>query len=249
MGPSGTRVRGFPERGQSPGVSLTGAWRRVSERAWTPTVRIGVVEGLHGWLRARLRVPAGAEDPLLAASRREYLSQRDRFAPTHHVYGRVHGHGRGLYVLVAPHLGPGDPVVAVGWARNDYWAVRVWGFDGEHFRNDFDADAHGADEPSLVADGWPHPLGYAETIARAKRLGRHRVVTTAGYRLTDGAFTSHGVWAAPRVKFHYEHPAPDPEDTPVAIELGLVGPRWEEHLAEVRAINRENGFSSSSGPG
>jgi hypothetical protein len=180
---------------------------------------------------------------LRAASRREYLTPRDRFGPTHQVYGRVYGAGRGLYVLVGPHLGPDDPVFAVGWARNDYWAVRVWGFDGEGFRNDFDADAPGTDEPSLAADGWPHPLRYAETIARAEHRSPRRVMTTAGYRLTDGAFTSHEVLAASRVKFHYADPNPAPEDTPVAVELGLGGRRWEQHLAEVRAINRENGFS------
>ncbi len=201
-----------------------------------------LVGGLRGWLRARLGLPTGAENWLLAASRWEFLTPRDRFGPTHHVYGRVYGSGRGLYVLVAPHLGPGDAVFAVGWARNDYWAVRVWGFDGSGFRNDFDADAAGTDEPSLAADSWPHPLGYAETIACAKRLRRHRVMATPSYRLTDGGFTSHEVWAAPRVRFHYANPNPEPEETPVAIELRLGGPRWEQHLAEVRAIPRENGF-------
>lgn len=28
--------------------------------------------------------------------------------------------------------------------------------------------------------------------------------------------------------------------TATAVELGLTGDRWERHLAEIRAINREN---------
>jgi hypothetical protein len=68
----------------------------------------------------------GPEGPaLLAASRAEYLTPLDQFGPSRHVYGRVHQADSGVYLLVAPRLVSGDPVFAVGWARNDYWAVQI----------------------------------------------------------------------------------------------------------------------------
>jgi hypothetical protein len=187
---------------------------------------------------AELRSPK--EPALLAASRVEYLTPLDRFGASRHVYGRVHQAGSGVYLLVAPHRGPNDPVFAVGWARNDYWAVQIWGFDGYGYRNECDPLESAADAPSLASLGWPHPLSYADTLAQARRLSGNPVMVRAGYRMTDGGFTSHVIRAAARVEFHYDDPNPQPSDTVAAIELGLVGDRWERHLAEIRAINREN---------
>jgi hypothetical protein len=65
-------------------------------------------------------------------------------------------------------------------------------------------------------------------------------MTVARYRATDGGFTSHEISAAARVGFHYDDPNPQPCDIASAVELGLGGKRWERHLAEVRAVNREN---------
>jgi len=180
------------------------------------------------------------EPALLAASRAEYLTPLERFGPSRHVYGRVHQAGSGVYLLVAPRLGPGDPVAAVGWARNDYWAVQVRGFDGNGHRNERDPLEPATDAPSLESLGWPHPLRYADTLARATRLSGRPVVVSADYRMTDGGFTSHMIRAAARVKFHYDDPNPQPGDTAAAVELGLAGDRWERHLAEIRAVNREN---------
>jgi hypothetical protein len=193
--------------------------------------------------RFRWGAPAATKGALLAASGQEYLTPRDRFGPTQHLYGRVYRSEAGVYLLVAPHLGANDPVFSVGWARNDYWAVQVWGFDGDGYRNDCDRDAVARDAPSLVALGWPHPLSYAETLACAKRLSHGRVMVSANYRVTDGGFESHVIHAAPRAKFHYDEPNPRPADTAVAIELGLGGRRWEQHLAEIKAINHENSRS------
>ena len=145
-----------------------------------------------------------------------------------------------MYLLVAPHLGTNDPVTAVGWARNDYWAVQIWGFDGYGYRNECDPLEPAADAPSLENLGWPHPLGYADTLAQAGRLSEKPVMVSAAYRMTDGGFTSHAIRAATRVEFHYDDPNPQPSDTVAAIELGLAGDRWERHLAEIHAINREN---------
>jgi hypothetical protein len=181
-----------------------------------------------------------SESALLAASRHEYLTPRDRFGPARQLHGRVYKSEAGVYLLVAPHLGAHDPVFSVGWARNDYWAVRVWGFDGNGFRNDFDPDAVATDAPLLQTLGWPHPLGYGETFACAKRLSDEPVMVSARYRFTDGEFESHIIHAAPRVTFHYDEANPRPADIAVAIELGLGGRRWEEHLVEIKAINREN---------
>ena len=180
------------------------------------------------------------EPDLLIASRMEFLTPLDRFGHSRHVYGRVHQAVSGVYLLVAPRLGAGDPVFTAGWARNDYWAVQVWGFNGKGYRNECDPLEAPADAPSLASLGWPHPLSYAETLAHAKTLSGKPVMVSADYRLTDGAFTSHEIHAAPRVKFHYDDPDPEPTDTVVAIELGLGGDRWEQHLAKIRAINREN---------
>jgi hypothetical protein len=181
------------------------------------------------------------EEPgLLAASRAEFLTPLDRFGATRHVYGRVHQAGSGVYLLVAQHLGPDDPVTAVGWARNDYWAVRVWGFDGYGYRNECDPLESAADAPSLGSLGWPHPLSYADALAHAKRLSGKPVMVSTAYRMTDGGFTSHVIRAAARVEFHYDDPNPQPGDTVAAIELGLVGDRWERHRAEIRAINCGN---------
>ncbi len=88
--------------------------------------------------------------------------------------------------------------------------------------------------------GWPHPLSYAETLARAKRLSEKPVMASASYRMTDGAFTSHAIGAAPRFEFHYDDANPQPTDTVVAIELGLGGDRWDRHLEEIREVAREN---------
>jgi hypothetical protein len=176
----------------------------------------------------------------LAAARAEYLTPLDRFGPTRHVYGRVHQAPSGVYLLVAPRLGPNDPVAAVGWARNDYWAVHIWGFDGRGYHNDCDPLAPAADAPSLSSLGWPHPLRYAEALAQATRMLGKPVVASSTYRMTDGGFTSHVIRPAARVKFHYDDPNPQAGDTAAAIELGLAGDRWERHAAEIRAINREN---------
>jgi hypothetical protein len=142
-----------------------------------------------------------------------------------------------VYLLVAPHLGPNDPVTAVGWARNDYWAVQIWGFDGYRYRNECDPLEPAADAPSLGSLGWPHPLSYAGTLAQAKRLSEKPVMVSADYRMTDGGFTSHVIHAAARVEFHYDDPNPQPSDTVAAIELGLAGDRCERHLAGIHAIN------------
>ncbi len=65
-------------------------------------------------------------------------------------------------------------------------------------------------------------------------------MVSAVYHVTDGGFTSHMIRAAARVEFHCTDPNPQRNDTVAAIELGLVGDRWEHHLAEIRTINREN---------
>jgi hypothetical protein len=155
----------------------------------------------------------------------EYLTPRDRFGPNHHLYGCVYRTDSGTYLLVAPHLGEDDPVFAVGWARNDYWAVRVWGFNGCAYTNDRDPDAAPADPPSLELLGWPDPLSYAKTLACAKGLSNERVMVSASHRLTDGGFISHQIHAAPRLKFHFDEPNPEPADSVAAIELRLGGPR------------------------
>jgi hypothetical protein len=180
------------------------------------------------------------EPAVLAASRVEYLTPLDRFGASRHVYGRVHQAASGVYLLVAPHRGPNVPVTAVGWARNDYWAVQIWGFDGYGYRNDCDPLESATDSPSLGSLGWPHPLSYADTLAQAERLSGKPVMVASVYRMPDGGFTSHVIRAAARVEFHYDDPNPEPSDTVAAIELGLVGDRRERHLAEIRAINRQN---------
>jgi hypothetical protein len=181
------------------------------------------------------------EDPaLLAASRVDFATPLDEFGSARHVYGRVHQAASGVYLLVAPRLGPSDPVAAVGWARNDYWAVQIWGFDGSGFHNDCDPVEPASDAPSLASLGWPHPLSYAHTLAHAKRLSGRPVMVSAGYRMTDGGFTSHVIRAAARVEFHYDDPNPQPSDAVAAIELGLGGDRWERYRAEIYAINRQN---------
>ena len=122
-------------------------------------------------------------------------SSLDRFGPSEPLYGRVYRSEAGVYLLVAPHLGANDPDISVGWACNDYWAVQVWGFDGDGYRNDCDRDAVAAGAPSLEALGWPHPLSYAETLARATRLSKGPVMVSARYRFTDGGFKSHVILA------------------------------------------------------
>jgi hypothetical protein len=190
--------------------------------------------------RWRLGRSTASDNDLVAAARREYLTPRDVFGPARQLYGRVHRSDSGIYLLVAPHLGEGDPVVAVGWARNDHWAVRIWGFDGHGFTNDYEEDAAEAEPPSLRVLGWPWPLTYADVLAAARDRTSRRVMVTARYRGTDGAFQSHVIEAGPRVMFHYDDPDPQPSDRAAAVELGLGGPRWEQHLAEVHAINEEN---------
>ncbi|HUK69065.1 MAG TPA: hypothetical protein VLW50_10000 [Streptosporangiaceae bacterium] len=126
-----------------------------------------------------------------------------------------------MYLLVSPRLGPNDPVSAVGWARNDYWAVQTWGFDGNGYRNVCDPFEPTADTPSLANLGWPYPLRYADTLAQARRLSEKPVMVSSVYRMTDGAFTSHVIRAPARVQFHYDDPNPQPGDTAAANELGL----------------------------
>lgn len=176
----------------------------------------------------------------MAASRAEFLTPLGRFGPSQHIYGRVHQASSGVYLLVSPRLGTNDPVTAVGWARNHYWAVQIWGFDGYGYRNGCDPLEAAADPPSLESLGWPHPLSYADTLAHAKRLSKRPVMVSADYRMTDGGFTSHVIHTASRVKLHYDDPNPQPDDTVAAIELGLAGDRWERYSAEIRAINRRS---------
>jgi hypothetical protein len=176
----------------------------------------------------------------VALSRREYLTPRSRFPPSRPVYGRVFETEAGNFLLVGSHLGPDDPIHTVGWARNAYWAVRIWGFDGYEFRNDCDPDAAASAAPSLAELGWPDPLTYALTLQRAKECSREPVMVTNRYRLTDGGFESHEIGTAERVKLHFGNPNPRSKDMAVAVEFGLGGRRWERHLAEIRAINRLN---------
>lgn len=185
--------------------------------------------------------PGNPEEPALsAASRAEYLTPLGQFGPSRHVYGCVHQAGSGVYLLVAPRRGPGNLVHTVGWARNDYWAVRVWGFDGHRYRNGRAPCEPSSHAPSLEILGWPHPLRYADTAVRAVRLAGKPVMASARYRTMDGGFISHEIRAAARVRFHYGDPDPQPGDTAIAVELGLTGNRWERHLAEVRALNCVN---------
>jgi len=83
-------------------------------------------------------------------------------------------------------------------------------------------------------------LSYADTLAQAQRLSGKPVKAGSVYWAVGERFTSHVIRAAARVEFHYDDPNPQPGDIAAAIELGLVGDRWERHLAEIRAINREN---------
>ena len=115
------------------------------------------------------------------------------------VYGRVHQASSGVYLLVSPRLGPNDPITAVGWARNNYWAVQIWVSAGRGYRNECDPLEPAADAPSLESLGWPHPLSYAGTLAQAQRLSKRPVMASAGYRMTDGGFTSCVIHAAGRV--------------------------------------------------
>ena len=177
---------------------------------------------------------------LVAAARREYLSPREDFGPSEFVYSDVWRTTAGWYLVLAPHLAEGEPVRAVGWARNDHWAVRIWGRLGHGFRNDHPADAAGAPSPSLVGLGWPHPLEYATTLAAAKARSRRPVMVTAQYRMTDGAFISHVIKASERTDFHFADPNPAPAASAVAVEIGLAGRRWEEHLAAIAAVNEQN---------
>lgn len=173
------------------------------------------------------------------AARREYLTPRHVFGPSELVYTNVSRTSEGWYLLSAPHLAAGEPVHAVGWARNDYWAVRVWGTAGNDFHNDHDPLAGGTAAPSLEPLGWPHPLTYAATLAAAKaRSGP--VMVSAGYRFTDGSFRSHQIHAGERMRFHFDDPNPDGAATAVAFELGLGGRPWDEHLAAVKEINEQN---------
>ena len=172
---------------------------------------------------------------LLTAAGAEFLSPLTRFGRSHHVYGSVHRTDYGVYLVVAPHLGPDDPVVAVGWARNDFWAVQIWGFDGHKFHNDYDPDeqqSHPA--PSLAKLGWPDPLSYRATLTHAQQGEDRRGVVGANYRMTDGGFMSHEIRAGQALSFHYGDPNPDAADAPVAIAFRLRGKRWEQHLAKTR---------------
>ena len=187
---------------------------------------------------AELRSPE--ESPLLAASRAEFPTPLDRFGASRHVYGRVHQAGGGVYLLVAPRLGPSDPsprwagrAMTIGQSRSGALTVAATA-------NDCDEVEPASNAPSLASLGWPHPLSYADTLAQAARLSGRPVMVRSVYRMTDGGFTSHVIRAAARVEFHYDDPNPQPGDIAAAIELGLVGDRWERHLAEIRAINREN---------
>lgn len=84
--------------------------------------------------------------------------------------------------------GPRGLISSVGWARNHYWAVQIWGVNGYGYgyRNGCDPLEAAADAPSLDSLGWPHPLSYADTLGHAKRLSKRPVMVSADYRMTDG---------------------------------------------------------------
>lgn len=188
--------------------------------------------------RGRGRGRGHSGDPgeldLLAAARAEFLSPLTLFGRSRHVYGSVYRTEVGVYVIVAPHLGTDDPVRGVGWARNDFWAVQVWGFDGHRFHNDYDAQEQAGPAPSLHGLGWPEPLTYRETLEHAKRDTNRRGIVGANYRMTDGGFQSHEIRATDALSFHYDDPNPNPGDSAVAIEFRLRGKSWERHLSKVR---------------
>ena len=139
---------------------------------------------------------------LLDAARREYLTPRRDFGPSDLVGRNLARTTAGVYLQLAPHL-EGEPVHSVGWARNDFWAVRLWSRSGHACRNDNDPQASGAPMPALETLGWPQPLTYAEALAAAKERAQAPVMVTAGYRLTDGSFTSQTIEAAKRARFHF----------------------------------------------
>lgn len=177
---------------------------------------------------------------LIAAARREFLTQREEFGPSGLVYADVCRTPAGWYLVLAPHLTEGEPVRAVGWARNDYWAVRIWGRSGHDFRNDYDPEVGGVPAPSLAPLGWPDPAEYAPTLAAAKARANRPVMVTAGYRMTDGSFISHEIKAPDLTDFHFADPNPAPAAIAVAYEIGLAGRRWDQHLAAIAAINEHN---------
>lgn len=148
---------------------------------------------------------------------------RSQFPPSSDIGGRVFACGDDLYLMTNPKRGEGDPVRAAGWARSEYWALRVWSvppFSGELTDP---PKENSSSPPSLAFLGRPENLSYGEIKEFEKsKLGPDTItMVTARYRMTDGAFLYLALNGADGITYAYPSNEPRSGDQPVAISLDL----------------------------
>ena len=126
--------------------------------------------------------------------------------------------GPGLY-LITPNR---KNVRFVGWAQNDYWAMRAWElpFLGELAEK----PPIETPVPSLAFAGRPETLNFGEVTAFEQvQPGWSTISVTARYRMSDGRFLYTEVDGSEGVRYYFERTKPKASDPPTAIALRLPG--------------------------
>lgn len=150
-------------------------------------------------------------------------TERNVFPASVHLGDRVFACGEGVYLMINPNRGRGDPVRAVGWAESDYWASRA--FSVPPFRGDLVAAAspQWRPPPSLAFTCRPEPLAFEAVCSfeRSREGASSAIFLNANYRLTDCGFISCRVDGVDGVSCIYASHDPEAGDEPVAIEIRL----------------------------
>ena len=131
---------------------------------------------------------------------------------------RVSRCGPGLY-LITPN---GKDVRFVGWAQNDYWALRAW--DSPFLGDLTETPPIETPAPSLTFAGRPGTLTFGEITAfEQAQHGWSLISITGKYRMTDGRFLYVEVDGSDGVSYCFEATKPKVSDPPTAISLRLTG--------------------------
>lgn len=159
---------------------------------------------------------------LVTAVQHPRWTPRSKFPPSNSIGNDVFACTAGIYLVVNPDFGGGDPVRAVGWAESDYWASRVWAVPP--FRGELIPPPNQwGSPPSLAFLGRPEDLSFATVLEfeQEQEKARRETLVTVNYRMTDGAALCCSLAGAGGVTYYFGSSNPKPTDLPIAYELQL----------------------------
>lgn len=149
-------------------------------------------------------------------------SRRAEFPASSCIDDRLFSCGNGIYLRTNPYFGEGDPVLAIGWAESDYWAIVAWGHPPLPAEDDPPLPSW-RPPPSLEFLGRPDALNFdrIRLFEASQPSARTVNLVTGAYRLTDGSFRYCSINGSNGITYIYGTPNPRKDEEPVAVELWL----------------------------